>query len=1069
MTFVWVAEVETAGQPVISKNFASFDGKFFRLTLLNPDQPVLQLQVTFEALSDDVSYSISGTVQDGYGSTAMIDDEMAFSPTQLSRVVDCVSPNENADLFTFHITIRRVLDVTPGSPTSTFPGFEFSDTDFTPSPPSSSTSEDEVPVETKVEPESEPKPVPFVGLKNQGCTCYMNSILQSLFHLPAFRRLVYSFPTTGTEDPMTNSSLNLQRLFSRMQLGKTTVSTKSLTRSFGWGDVETFIQHDIHEFCRVLMDNIERKLKGSRYENSISDLFRGKFISFIRCKNVTFSKSREEEFYDLQMMVRGKPTLRDSFAAYVEKEELMGENQYETDDFGKQDAEMGTEFIQFPKVLQLHLHRFDYDFEEGKQVKINDRFEFPSEIDLAEFLALTAPSQPTCFQLVGVLVHEGAAYSGHYYAFLRPSPDPQWYEFDDDTVRRAIPQEAIDNNFGGKKRKQGWRSARDISGYFLVYVRVDALDKVFQPIDDVPAHLREYVVRFEAEREGRKRREAIESTQMIITLIDDSVLRENTSKLVSGFDATGACHSIQLDQSALITEVVAAIQDKYRSQELRIWRCNRTPTPNQLLSPTAEGLFDARGFGGTVYVERGETKELTSEEIQIWAKFYFHLVTSPLQFIGTFCVNMSDPVSMIFPAVCRRVGFPENSSLIVYEENLRSLPLVVDQSESFWDNRIVIGSILIFQQSPGMPYLMPEGIEIFERQLVTKESIKEEIVRYPNVTTLLATEVWGIERPETVSSYLSFNIELYVISVFLYPDAPMPLFHLKFPSSASLAQLKDLIARAGKFDYDPAHNHLLLYRRDQEGCVSEMPISATSTPYSLFSDTYKPDNMVSVRVVKGVSERESEDVVYAKVRVSHNGYQVDEEVIVSFVSSAKRRGLIEALVRIETIEEDDPVRILEEWNHRISRIIQRDSDLYITTSYPVRVDVVPEDQRGENTPLIGCWHGTVDKFGYYDAFGCPFYLAVIEGEVFAQTKQRLKAILQIEEEQFAQLQFHLNATYTRSGGRELTDRDVLSHSSWSAHRALIIVHPKAEQTGAVKGALAKKESASREEAVRIYN
>lgn len=31
----------------------------------------------------------------------------------------------------------------------------------------------------------------YVGLKNQGATCYMNSLLQTLFHIPYFRKVSF--------------------------------------------------------------------------------------------------------------------------------------------------------------------------------------------------------------------------------------------------------------------------------------------------------------------------------------------------------------------------------------------------------------------------------------------------------------------------------------------------------------------------------------------------------------------------------------------------------------------------------------------------------------------------------------------------------------------------------------------------------------------------------------------------------------------------------------------------------------------------------------------------------------
>ena len=51
-----------------------------------------------------------------------------------------------------------------------------------------------------------------------------------------------------------------------------------------------------------------------------------------------------------------------------------------------QKAKKGIIFESFPSVLHLQLKRFEYDVQRDATVKINDRYEFPMEIDLKEFL-----------------------------------------------------------------------------------------------------------------------------------------------------------------------------------------------------------------------------------------------------------------------------------------------------------------------------------------------------------------------------------------------------------------------------------------------------------------------------------------------------------------------------------------------------------------------------------------------------------------------------------------------------------------------------------------------------------
>lgn len=158
-----------------------------------------------------------------------------------------------------------------------------------------------------------------------------------------------------------------------------------------------------------------------------------------------------------------------------------------------------------------------------RRIKINDRFEFPSRLDMEPYTIdyLTRKEQaqdgvassPTTAQipeqdksaafqynLVGVLVHTGTADSGHYYSYIKDrsgstsgshDDNTHWYHFNDSRVEEFDVSELPSKAFGGSEfipqdsspyMKSPPRSTtKPYSAYMLFYERSDA------SVTDAPA------------------------------------------------------------------------------------------------------------------------------------------------------------------------------------------------------------------------------------------------------------------------------------------------------------------------------------------------------------------------------------------------------------------------------------------------------------------------------------------------------------------------------------------------------------------------------------------------------
>ncbi|KAG0235795.1 hypothetical protein BGX31_004161 [Mortierella sp. GBA43] len=890
----------------------------------------------------------------------------------------------------------------------------------------------------------------YVGLKNQGATCYMNSLLQSLFFTNYFRRAVFEIPTEEDE-PSKSVSLALQRVFYQLATSSNSVGTTELTRSFGWNSLESFMQHDVQEFNRVLQDNLEGKMKGTEAEGAIQQLFVGKMKSYIKCINVDYESSRVENFYgnfmlnpfgwltyqamnrtgtnclfstDIQLNVKGCKTLKDSFDDYVAVETLDGENKYHAEGHGLQDAKKGVIFETLPPVLHLQLKRFEYDIEHDAMVKINDKHEFPLEMDLAEFVADGEEKEKTGpdgfkYSLHGVLVHSGDLHGGHYFALLKPEKDGKWFRFDDDRVTPATLKEVLDDNYGGGEQPENFAALplvvrrvmshkRFTNAYMLVYVRNSSMDEILKPLtkEDIPEHLQRRLDDESAALEAR-RKERAEALMCFNAL----VISDEDFKTHDGFDlfsprpGSGNLFKVRKQDTFLSFKQMVAEKYGISEEEIRLWtlvkRQNETirtdtPVPESDWKETMEQIKDRYGSRSQTelrfYVEFPEKSiKLNGKipwvqsggqqgNIMIFIKYYDPF-TSKLEGLGKLHVSKQVKVNEIVGTLNAKKGFPASTHLKLFEEIKPTMIEPIKLKATFQQCELQDGDIIVFQKELSSK----ESTEV--RDLNLRAAVPQH---YEYIVNRVIVEF----RPkgDQDSSLQTYTIELTKRSTYdqvataLATKLATDPMHIQFTAASyPNGQPKHAIKRS---------TNMLLHEMLPTGNAQ-----SPAMPNILYYEK------LSISIVELESKR--------LIKVTWLGPTLKDESTHEFLllKTSSMNAVVEALLqKVKPSPEGlQSLRIFAVMNGKFVREYKATDPISTTNDMlSLYVEEIPKEELelGEDEYLVSCFHFQSDINRMH---GIPFKVVVKEGETFAATKARIQARLGINDKEFAKIKFvHCN-------------------------------------------------------------
>lgn len=310
------------------------------------------------------------------------------------------------------------------------------------------------------------------SLTNLGNTCYMNTCLQILAHIPQMEKIFKVFEKHSKKELLEtqlfeqwillykNMHTQPLRVIQPSQFVSTlqhVAKEKHCELFTGW------MQNDTSEFLLFMVDCMHKsiarpikmtitgktetfrdelaikcyKMLKTTYNNEYSEvtelLYGISITTLASCKTTEFYSIIPEQFFIIDLPIVGT-TLDSCFDNYTNSETLDGENAWFNEKTGNYESVFrNVIFWNLPDILVITLNRYT----QHQHHKLQTMVEFPIDhLDLSQYIDGYNPSQYV-YELFGICNHMGGMLGGHYTAFVKASSG-LWFHYNDSVVEKVV-------------------------------------------------------------------------------------------------------------------------------------------------------------------------------------------------------------------------------------------------------------------------------------------------------------------------------------------------------------------------------------------------------------------------------------------------------------------------------------------------------------------------------------------------------------------------------------------------------------------------------------------------------